>query len=426
MRRLLPAEYGERTQYLARKAYDNTIRFALFYPGVLREQPMKQAVVELIRRIDILHSSFQTVVYRAVWRVHWDFDPMEAFSAVTVTGDLTEEVNNAMQRVVPFDGKLQLHCTLITNGEQSAVVLNVGHMCADGSDSRYLLEKLMVLYNCFCENGDPASVHLKNGTRNLEQACRHLTIRDRLKLYKRPVGGAKTEYVFPTEVPGTPRIVSEEIPAELIATARKKAKAHGASVNDLLLTAFYHATVKQLNLPVATPMGIQSAMDLRRYIPDGDSKGVCNLSGSMNTSLNEGIKDTFLDTLQEIAAQTAAIKEDKLAGLYDFPMMAQIFRWLPFDTVSSLGGKVYGSATLAMTNMGVLNPNKFAAEGLLPTKVLFGAHRKEKPALQIAVIGMHGSISMCTATVCTDEDETAIRELYQLIREELREFAEVA
>ncbi len=70
MKRLIPAEYGERIQYLARKAYDNTVHFARMDPGVLREEPMKQATTELIHRIDILHSSFHAVVYRPIWTVN--------------------------------------------------------------------------------------------------------------------------------------------------------------------------------------------------------------------------------------------------------------------------------------------------------------------------------------------------------------------
>lgn len=422
-RNKIPAEIGEKAQYLARKAYDNTIRFALFYPGLLRPDLMERATVELTERIDILHASFNAGLYRAWWRVNWDFRPEDAFTARTVTEDLTQAAYGAMLKPVPFDGELQLHCTLLTDGENSALVLTVGHMCADGGDARYLLEKLLELYNCLEKQGDPASVVLKNGTRNPEQCCRHLTIRDRLSLYRRPAGGAKTEYVFPDDDPGSPRILSEELPARLLTAARQKGKAYGASVNDLLLTAFYRSAAKQLALPEGTAMGIQSTMDLRRYAPSGDSLGVSNLSGSMSTSLEAGVRGSFADTLKEVAAQTRQIKEDRLAGMYDFPMMSQVFRLLPFTAVETLGARVYGSATMSLTNLGALDPEKLKAGELLPDHVIFGAHLKQKPALQIAAIGLNGAITLCTATCCTDVDEAAVRELYARFRQELEEFA---
>lgn len=422
VRRTIPAEIGEKAQYLARKAYDNTIRFALFYPGKLQPDVMQQATMELVKRIDILHASFTAGIYRAQWKVNWDFHPEDAFTAQTVKENLMEAVQAAMLKPIPFDGKLQLHCTLISDQKNSSLVLTVGHMCADGADAKYLLEKLIELYNCLNVQGDPASVVLKNGTRNPEQCCKHLTIADRLKLYRKPAGGAKTEYIFPEDAIGTSRIICDALSAELLTAARQKAKQYGASVNDLLLTAFYRAVAKQLTLPEGTAMGIQSAMDLRRHVPGGDSFGVCNLSGSMSTSLETGVIGSFADTLKTVVIQTTQIKEDKLAGMYDFPMMSQVFRLLPFTAVEALGAKVYGSATMALTNLGALKAENLTAGDLVPTDAIFGAHLKQKPALQIAAIGLNGTITLCSATCCTDTDEQAIRELYALIKTELETF----
>lgn len=422
-RRTIPAEIGEKAQYLARNAYDNTIRFALFYPAKLQPDVMRQATMELVKRIDILHTSFTAGIYRAQWKVHSDFNPEDAFTSQAKEENLMEAVYGAMLKPIPFDGKVQLHCTLISDQESSALVLTVGHMCADGADAKYLLEKLIELYNCLDAQGNPASVALKNGTRNPEQCCAHLTLADRLKLYHKPAGGAKTQYVFPDDAPGNPRIICEALSADLLAAARQRAKRYGASVNDLLLTAFYRAVAKQLALPDGTAMGIQSAMDLRRHAPDGDSLGVCNLSGSMSTSLESGVSGSFADTLKAVSTQTKRQKEDKLAGMYDFPMMSQVFWLLPFTTVEALGAKVYGSATMALTNLGALSPEKLAADGVMPTNAIFGAHLKQKPALQIAAIGMNGAVTLCSATCCTNTDEQAIRELYLLIKEELETFA---
>lgn len=419
----IPAEVGEKAQYLARNAYDNTIRFALFYRGQLMREVMKRAVIELVERIDILHASFTAGSCRARWVVNTQFCPEDAFSVQTAPDDWMEAVYTAMLQPIPFDGTLQLHCTIILNRENnSALVLRIGHMCADGSDAKYLLEKLIELYNCLLAQGDPASVSLKNGTRNPEQCCRRLTIGDRLRLYRKPAGGAKTEYAFPDDSAGVPRIVCISLPAELLTAARSKGKQMGASVNDLLLTAFYRAVAKQLALTQGTAMGIQSAMDLRRHVPGGDSLGVCNLSGSMCTGLTKGVWGSFADTLGEVTAQTVAIKEDKLAGMYNFPMMSQVFRLLPFAAVEALGAKVYGSATISMSNLGALRAERLTAGELPLADAVFGAHLKQKPAFQITAVGLNGAVKLCSVTSCTQKDEQAVRELYTGIKNELEIF----
>lgn len=111
-------------------------------------------------------------------------------------------------------------------------------------------------------------------------------------------------------------------------------------------------------------MGIQSMIDLRRRMPKGDSLGVCNLSGSLPTELKNGVRGDFSDTLKEIVEQTTRAKNDPLAGLYDFPMMSGIFRVVSFSMIRKLGARVYGSATMGLTNLGALETENFTIGSL--------------------------------------------------------------
>lgn len=64
--------------------------------------------------------------------------------------------------------------------------------------------------------------------------------------------------------------------------------------------------------------------------------GVCNLSGSLPTELKNGVRGDFSNTLKEIVEQTTKVKNDPLAGLYDFPMMSGIFRVNSTEMVKKL------------------------------------------------------------------------------------------
>lgn len=417
-----PAYLGEKAQYLARESNDNTIRLALFYKVQIEQELLCQATTTLIQRIDILHSSFETTDFKARWKINTEFHSKEAFTFWKTESDIRAKVHEAMLKSIAFDGKLQVHCTLISNNEESAIVLRVGHMCADGRDAQYLLEKLIEIYNCLSEARDVTLVSLKNGTRNPEQCSNGLSFKDRIKLYWGPSTGNKTEYVYADREGGEPRIMYRTLPAELVSQVRKKGKEYHASMNDLLLTALYRATAKQMGLSEGQGMGIQSMMDLRRRMPTRDSLGVCNLSASLQTELKEGVNGDFADTLKEIVAQTIRAKNDPLSGLYDFPMMSGILRVFSFSMIQKLGAKVYGSATMGMTNLGALNGEKLAVVGCMPCEVILGAPLKQKPAFQLAVIGMNEEICMSAMAVCTERDELAVHNLLEDIQVELEQF----
>lgn len=48
-------------------------------------------------------------------------------------------------------------------------------------------------------------------------------------------------YPYPTEEPGRNRLIQAVIPADVMNAARKKATQSGATVNDLMIAACYHA-----------------------------------------------------------------------------------------------------------------------------------------------------------------------------------------
>ena len=90
-------------------------------------------------------------------------------------------------------------------------------------------------------------------------------------------GDIKSEWHFATEGEGEPCLVQCLIPKETISSCRRLTE--GSSVNDVILAAYYRAYARQMALSEKTPVAIASMMDLRKYIPEGDSQGVANLSG---------------------------------------------------------------------------------------------------------------------------------------------------
>lgn len=419
---LVPAALGEKTQYLSRSANDTTIRFGLVYPGQLSPALLRQAVKELVGRLEILHSSFVAEGDRLGWLANPDWTVDQAFCCRKAE-NLQQELERGMAEPLSPFGPVQLHCTLLQGTEECALAVRVGHMCADGGDARYLLYKLLELYNCLEEGRDTAAVELKDGRRDFDQCLQGLSHSRRLSLYRLPERGVSTTFAFADTEPGQPRMIWMALPAALLGQARPKGAEHKATVNDLLLAAFYRALAAQQGLSPCTPVGIQCMMDLRRHMPGGDSLGVCNLSGFLSTSLPEGVKESFEDTLAAVCAQTSAAKQDPQAGMHEVALFSALLAMLPFKAVEKLGTMFMGNGSVGLTNLGRISSQKLAAGALEPRRVLFGGPCKHKPSLQLAAVGTEDEVCLCATLCCTDADARAVEQLLAEMRRQLETYA---
>lgn len=154
----------------------------------------------------------------------------------------------------------------------------------------------------------------------------------------------------------------------------------------------------------SAPVGISSMMDLRRHCKDGDSEGLANMSGGLGTALENGVPENFADTLAEIARQTAAVKENPLAGMDGLPIIHDIARGIPVWIQLSVMGKAYGAMPVGLTNLGNMKCETLALGELIPNGGVFGGPLKKKPGMQISIISFDGECVMAVYGQYTAED----------------------
>lgn len=66
--KVMIAGSGEKIQYLTHDFNDNTVRFALRYPGKLVPEILSQAMRAVVSRVDVLHASFVPGNLGASWQ----------------------------------------------------------------------------------------------------------------------------------------------------------------------------------------------------------------------------------------------------------------------------------------------------------------------------------------------------------------------
>lgn len=421
----LPVGVGEKAQYLVHEFNDNTIRFVINYPGLIEPDILSAATKTLVESVDILHGSFISSNMGTHWHINEDVEESSYFQYIQTAGEPSITANSLALFPVSPESKAQLRCTLVQSHETSSVVLCISHLCADGGDGKYLLFKLAEAYNMILKTGSAESLEVKNGNRAPEQIYEKLDFKDIKSLLKNPISSVKTTYPYPTEDAGRLRMVRKEIPSEIMAVARKKAKLIGATANDLLITACYHAYISLPNVDCTQAVSVSSLIDLRRHCKNGESEGLCNMSGSLPTTLENGVQGNFADTLQEVAKQTRAIKDNPLAGLEGMPLLHGATRTLPLWLLLMVAGKIYGSFSIGLTNLGNLDCSALALGDFVPDGGTFGGPLKKKPAMQVSVISFDGKCVLSVVGQFTKEDSVVLQGTLDAMADEITKYASI-
>ena len=423
--KIIKAGGGERGQYILREFNDNTVRFVLNYPGILDPDILRDATKAIVESVDVLHGTFFTEGISAHWKLNENVDESNYFLLVDTEGDPAVTANSLSLLPVYSEDKVQLHCTLVRSEERSSVVVRMSHLVVDGGDGKYLLAKLVEAYNRIAQQGSAEGLVVKNGSRAPEKVYDTVSKEDMKKLQRSSPSSTdvRSFYPYPNEEPGRNRLLLTKLPADVMNAARKRAKTVGASVNDMMIAAAYHAYAKMETVDPAQPMSMNATMDLRRHCKDGESEGLCNMSGSFLTLLEHGCTGSFAETLATVAEQTAKVKADPLAGLEGMPIVHALARNMPIGILLELMGRVYGTAPVGVTNLGNLKCADFALNGITPDGGIFGGPLKKKPGMQISIISFDGECVLAVAVQCTNADAASIRTFLSDMAAEITAYA---
>lgn len=409
---IIPAGAGEIMQYIVHPFNDNTMRFILHYPCLLDAQALCQAALAVVSSVDVLHASFVAGEKRAHWQVN-PINPDDCFTYIAAEADpVPLALETALQPIAPTD-RVQFHVCLVQHQQDSAVVVRMSHLCADGSDGKYLLRKLCQAYHMILTSDRCVDLQIKYGSRNVEQVYQHLNRKQRLRLLKDPRTRVKSVFPFRDAGEGKPTVLWRTIPAEKMAAIHNRMKQMGATVNDLLLAACYDAYAETAGLAPGTPVSIMSMMDLRKHCPGGDSAGLCNLTGPLVTVLPDGLSSSFDATLAEIARQTRHSKKDPYAGLYGMPLLHAAAKTLPLNLLLAVSHRVYGSMSLGLTNVGNIDSRELLMGSVPPDAGWFGGPVKRKPGVQISAASFGNACSLCIWGYATDEDKMLLDQLLE-------------
>ena len=421
MERKLNAELWDKMHYLFRDYNDRMVHVELRYDYKINIEALKTVLVCFFEKAPVLHSSFSDNRIRPYWTVK-DYHVDDILTVKTVDDEsLDSEINTFLVQYIPPEAGIQMKVAVFFHGESSVLCIVENHMCMDGGDLKYFLNALCENYNAFVETGK-SPVALRTGTRSYEAVYEDFTATERKvaqSLYKNI--NKKDDHGFPLtpdNIRDTSFIARRKFSAETFDKLRAEGKKRGATINDMLLTAYFDALYKIANFSPADSLSISCAIDLRRHIKDNADQGVTNQTAWMQCRVPK-MGGSIFETLEYVKASSASFKRDRFMGLHGLPLLSLGYKILPLAASEEIIKVGYANPLIAMSNIGVLDAQKLSLEGHEPADGFMSGAVKYKPYVLLSATSLRKELTMSMCVRGNDEDREIVNRFFDLYEQSI-------
>ena len=419
MERKLNAELWDKMHYLFRDYNDRMVHVELHYDFEIDVEALKTVLICFFEKAPVLHSSFKDNHVSPYWIVkpyHID-DVLE----VSYPDDVEAAAEAFLTQEIPPENDIQMKVAVFFQDGKTTLCMIENHMCMDGGDFKYFLKAFCKNYNDYIENGI-SPVDLRESSRSYDQVYNDFSKTEQRmarNLYKNV--NAKDDHKFPL-TPDSIRdrsfIAKRKISAEKLAEIKAAGKKHGATVNDMLLTAYFYSLYTLANYSPYEGVSISCAIDLRRHLKDVSDEGLTNHTAWMQCKVPERGKDIF-QTLQYVKHSSNQFKQDKFMGLYGLPLLKLGYTIMPHAASEEIIKIGYSNPLLAMSNIGILEADKLALCGHEPTDGFMTGAVKYKPFVLLSATTMRNVVTLSMCVRGNDEDKKTVERFFDLMEQSL-------
>ena len=300
MERKLNAELWDKMHYLFRDFNDRMVHVALHYDYEINIEALKTVLICFLEKAPVLHSSFTDNHISPYWSVK-DYQ-IEDVLTVDYPQDVDAAVNAFLTQYIPPDSDLQMKVAVFFHDGKSVLCIVENHMCMDGGDFKYFMKALCKNYNDYITQGI-SPIELREGSRSYESVYEDFSKTEQRmarNLYKNVC--AKDTHQFPL-TPNSIRdksfIARRKISADTFAKIKAAGKRHGATINDMLVAAYFYSLYELADFDAKDSITISCAIDLRRHIKDVSDQGMTNHTSFMQCSIPERGRNIF-ETLKYV------------------------------------------------------------------------------------------------------------------------------
>ena len=417
MERKLNAELWDKMHYLFRDFNDRMVHVELRYDFEINIDALKTVLICFLEKAPVLHSSFTDNRIQPYWTVK-DYKIDDVLTVKEVSeAELDIEINNFLVQYIPPDADIQMKVAVFNHNGKSVLCVVENHMCMDGGDLKYFMKALCKNYNDYIEKG-VSPIDLRTGTRSYESVYEDFSSGEKRlakNLYKNI--NSKDDHGFPF-TPNSIRdksfIAKSKIPASKFDEIRFAGKKHGATINDMLLTAYFYALYELAGFDSRESVSISCAVDLRRHIKNNAGQGITNHTAWMQCRVPERGANIF-ETLNFVVHSSNQFKEDKFIGLHGLPLLSFGYKILPLAASEEVIKIGYANPLLAMSNIGILEVDKLALEGNEPVDGFMSGAVKYKPYALLSVTSVRKELTLSMCVRGNEDDQIIVEKFFDLI-----------
>jgi NRPS condensation-like uncharacterized protein len=395
---------------------DHTMHCVFRFDRLPDGDVLKKAVLSSIEAIPILG-----VRYIRGARPRWtSLDPNDFGRAFVLARTETEFEDFLVSPVDECLGPQVRVCLL--NSAPFAVAFKMNHMVCDAAGFKQYLYFLCGIYSrLLVEPGHrPGAI---TGDRSMRGVLERFGMGVKLKsLFLQSKENNLTGSVrFPLSEneAARPFILTRKLGRERIAALKAYGKAKQATLNDVLLTAYYRSLFQRLVLSPGTALQIPIMIDMRRYLDKaGSCTALTNLSSTVLTQLEYQPAEHFEATLSRVKAIIDEKKGSNL-GLNGFIKLDMIYRILGDRIANRLMRSALKNPLICMTNIGILDSDQISFGDLRPQDAFLCGAIKYKPYFQLAMSSYAGELTLSVNLSGSASDRDRVQSFFDAMDTEL-------
>lgn len=417
MERKLNAELWDKMHYLFRDYNDRMVHAELHYDFEIDVDALKTVLICFFEKAPVLHSSFTDNKVHPYWTVE-DYNINDVVHIYNVDeAELKDRIDAFLVQYIPPDAKLQMQVAVFFHEGKTTLCIVENHMCMDGGDFKYFLKALCKNYNEYVsEHKSP--LELKTGSRSYTQVYEDFTATEKKmakNLYKNVNSADDHGFPFtPDSIRDKSFIARRKFSAETFDKLRAAGKKRGATINDMLLTAYFYSIYELADFNPYDSVSISCAIDLRRHIKHSDENGITNHTAWMQCKVPKR-GDNIFETLDYVIRSSNQFKEDKFMGLHGLPLLSFGYKILPHAASEEIIKIGYANPLLAMSNIGILEVDKLALSGHEPYDGFMSGAVKYKPYALLSATSMRKELTLSMCVRGNEEDQKIVEHFFDLI-----------
>lgn len=304
-----PVVAQDSINYLFSKYFSNSqISCILKLNGRMNQTILKQAVRLSLDVSPILGCYFMKNENNPVWERCEDFDEIDFFSIIEIE-DVDTEVQTFISASFDFANDCQVKVRVL-RAESDTICVKISHVCSDAGGLKQYLNLLISIYNQLARGQQYVVESTLSYSRGQDQFLSIPAVGNIInELAENGNNITMPTVKFPCKLGKNKNQAFVLKKLYQVDAIVRYAHSNGATVNDVLLTAFSRALSQIAEIQNKT-ISINWTVDLRRYLPNGKSEAICNLSAMQAIMITHDSQEPFEDTLSKLTLETKKLKSN--------------------------------------------------------------------------------------------------------------------